>query len=228
MLKERIVSALRAGDEAAATYWNVIRDELEARLCHYCDCGTLISSQSAQCTHCKNKRLGLEARKPGWWRKHLHFRSQLGRKSDGALAREWHLCRTRVRQIREGYGIKPYDCFHGEDNGDREAYRRKWPAEVIAKLGTVPDGEIARLYGYCRDSVRKEREVRGIASFRPKRKLPPLRKEHRALLGTMTDTALAALSGLPRETITYRRRKAGIPAYIRPAAASLTARISLA
>lgn len=212
ILKQRIVTARQAGDDEAATKWSVLRDELENKLAHYCECGELIRSGGIQCGRCHTQSLCQATRKPGWWRDNLLFRGQLGKQGDTKIARRWKISRSSVWRLRKKYGIPAYDCFAGEDDGNREYLRRKWPEEVISKLGTVPDSTIENLYGYHLVLVRAERKIRKIPPFQPLTK-HPFRKRYRTLMGTMTDGALAKLANIPRRIVTYHRNKAGIPPF---------------
>lgn len=214
ILKQRLVAARAAGDSEAAVKWSNIRDELEGKLCHYCDCGELIRTEFIRCQACSSREIGLNLREPGWWRKNETFRSQLGKRSDTYLARRWKMGRSSVSYIRQKYGIPAYDCFRGEDDGDRTTQRRHWPAEVIAKLGTVLDTEITRIYGYPTRSVMRERRLRGIPAFL-KKTFHKLSRRHVGMLGQMSDVDLAARAKVPVKTVGYFRRKAGITAFNR-------------
>jgi hypothetical protein len=217
-IKERIVNAIRAGDETAASEWSVIRDELEKRLAHFCQtCGTVIRSKSRQCLSCNVQEVGRHQRKDGWWRDRPDFLNMLGKRSDAGVANVFGMHRASISSIRKRLGIRAYDCFVNDVSPDRSARRRQWPEGVIAKLGTVPDSEIEKVFGYPRYLVVAERKIRKIPPFQPQRKAPHLKKKYRELMGTMTDSELSRISGVPRESITYRRNRAGIQAFQRAA-----------
>ncbi len=92
-----------------------------------------------------------------------------------------------------------------------------WTDEMLSKLGTVPDSEIAKKYGISRRSVFNKRKELDIlpADGVPNRGTPLVNwtPELDALLGTMPDVELAEQLGVNRHVVFKRRVKLGLPRY---------------
>ena len=88
------------------------------------------------------------------------------------------------------------------------------PADVLPRLGKVPDRVLAREIGWVPSKLRRARQRLGIAPvISPIGDLPPSTV---ALLGTMSDADVARRVGLCSRTVCNARTRLGIPAYRRP------------
>jgi hypothetical protein len=88
-----------------------------------------------------------------------------------------------------------------------------------ARLGTVPDAEIARLAGVSVRTVASYRSRHGIPGYDGPRRTPPIREgggsrvdDFHALLGVVPDRVVAELAGMSLGAIRNFRIKAGIDA----------------
>ena len=94
---------------------------------------------------------------------------RLGKETDGSIARSLGLNRTSptVRRWREALGIPPLAAGGAgkrrKTDAERDALVEKKYPGLIALLGTRSDREIASQYGLTPSSVRKHRQIRGIA-----------------------------------------------------------------
>jgi hypothetical protein len=85
----------------------------------------------------------------------------------------------------------------------------RWPPEMIARLGTVPDGTIAEAMNVSRPLVQRKRAELGIPAFPcSKGEWTPRR---RALIGVLGDRSLAELVGTTVAAVAELRRKLGRP-----------------
>lgn len=102
--------------------------------------------------------------------------------------------------------------------------RVDWTPDLLAKLGTVPDSELAAEIGCERKTVSYRRECLNIpASFDRKNNSPPplmggwnkavLPASITAALGSMPDYKLAELAGVSKKAIANERRSRGILDY---------------
>lgn len=80
-----------------------------------------------------------------------------------------------------------------------------------ARLGRVPDSELAAALGVSRQLVSRARKQLGIA--RPAAPVSGVDPAADPRLGTMTDTALASLLGCSRYVVSRARIAAGLPVY---------------
>jgi hypothetical protein len=90
-----------------------------------------------------------------------------------------------------------------------------WRPALLALLGKMPDGKLARKAGVTRETVFMERRRRGIAAFQAHvRHL--WTAESIALLGTASDGDVAAALGVSPGAIFYQRQRLGIPPFVPP------------
>jgi DNA-binding CsgD family transcriptional regulator len=163
------------------------------------------------------RKHGIEKRER-WSRKVL---ARLGREFDASIARDLGLDSTSsVRKKRMSLGIP---AFRKTRRTTRPvAVKRvpvkepfRWPQKLVARLGKMPDGEIARLAGISKDGVAKERKRRRIAAFRPP--IAPVEWTPKRIrrLGTASDTAVARKLRIHSSSVRYKRQQLGIPPFHR-------------
>lgn len=150
--------------------------------------------------------------------------SQLGKQSDGALARQFKLKPRVVLQIRRARGI-PAIPRPGLTKADREA--------IILRLGVEFDLAIAREYGVAPSTIGKLRQSLGIEPIDHRtacagRALPcnakvtgPEREELLSLLGKIPDLAIARKFGLITKAVQKLRVARGIARAPRTSSAHL-------
>jgi hypothetical protein len=87
-----------------------------------------------------------------------------------------------------------------------------WTPAMLARLGTAPDGALAKEWGLTDATVRWQRRRRGIAAYgnRPKYLWTD---ETLKLLGTMSDRKVAEKLGITWIRVILTRKKHGIPAW---------------
>jgi hypothetical protein len=83
-----------------------------------------------------------------------------------------------------------------------------WTDGAIARLGTVPDKQLASELGTNTTSVFRERTKRNIAAYIPR---PNWTKDVLAMLGTVKDRIVAEKLGFDVKIISKKRRSLGIP-----------------
>lgn len=81
---------------------------------------------------------------------------------------------------------------------------------VIARLGTIPDAELAAELGIQKNEVRQQRIKRNIS---PAPRRSKWLTEWIALLGTMPDADVALKTGLSLTSVTCKRRELGIKSH---------------
>jgi hypothetical protein len=211
ILKDRIVTARNAGDVEAAAQWSQIRDALEKRLASYCECGTLIGADCGRCGQCAAARRG-ELNRKSTLAVPESFWSHLGKYSDTKLSKIYGVPRSTMCGVRKRLGIKAYDCFR---NDPKPKKRRLWAPEIISRLGTMSDAQVAATYRLCRQSVIDERKRRGIRAFdlNAEQRRVKLSPEVIALLGRIPDRHFAKRFGVSRDVARSNRRKRGIPVF---------------
>jgi len=128
----------------------------------------------------------------------------LGTISDAALSRKLGVCTGTVLKKRQTLGIP----------ASRPAKSINWTPDVIALLGKIPDGEVARIYGMNILSVHKKRVALGIRCYARKSKTWHYwTKKEIALLGKMPDTDVALRTGIKKASVAWKRGKLEIPAF---------------
>ena len=128
----------------------------------------------------------------------------LGTIPDIALASKLNLCMTTVLRKRQQLGIP----------SSRPPKTIKWTSAIIAKLGKVPDGEIARIYGMTGSTVRQKRVSRGIRCYaRTSKAWHFWTKKELALLGKMPDGEVSLRTGINKASVAWKRCKLQIPPF---------------
>jgi hypothetical protein len=84
---------------------------------------------------------------------------------------------------------------------------RRWAAEQLALLGTLPDSKVAVKIGRTLRAVQQKRERLGIPNPNPGR----WTAEEVVLLGTAPDDQVARRLGLTEPAVRQKRQKLGIP-----------------
>ena len=135
--------------------------------------------------------------------------------SSSAIERRWH------RRLSDRFDLLNASVAGAGNPG---IGRINWTPELLAKLGTVPDSELAAEIGCERKTVSYRRECLKIpASFDRKNNSPPppnggwnkatVPATIIAALGTMPDYRLAESAGVSKKVIANERRKRGILDY---------------
>lgn len=83
----------------------------------------------------------------------------------------------------------------------------QWPAERVARLGSVPDIQLAEEWGLKQNSVAVARIRRGISAFQGQKRWTA---QHVAMLGKMSDAEVAKRTGRSKWAVTAARRERGI------------------
>lgn len=144
----------------------------------------------------------------------------MSRRTKGAERRAGRLSGAREWRSAEGAPLRNPPARRPERlELPREASlnRFRWPKEILALLGTVPDRVVAEGTGLHHRTVGEERRRRGIPpsiGWRPKFEWTP---EMIALLGTMTDAEVARGLGMSKTTVCTERRLRDIPPFTPPA-----------
>jgi len=86
----------------------------------------------------------------------------------------------------------------------------RWPARLVRLLGQVTDREVARRGDIYLQTVRAERQRRGIPPLEPRRPRTRWTKAMIGLLGTAIDKDVAAELGLPVMSV-FMKRTAAVP-----------------
>lgn len=89
-----------------------------------------------------------------------------------------------------------------------------WTPELVARLGTAPDTEIAEQLGLTPSTVTRQRHRRGIEPFRTKQSGRYLwdSPENVAMLGSFTDKEIARKLGVRVASVQAARARRGIAA----------------
>lgn len=137
----------------------------------------------------------------------------LGRIPDKDLARRAGVAESTVATERQRRGIEA--CYAKRDP-------IRWTPEMIERLGTASDREVAEELRIPRGCVRLKRTVLGIPPFFPTpAHVRPLTAKwtpkNLALLGKVTDKELARRMKVSYTTVNVKRRQLGIPPYRPPA-----------
>jgi DNA-binding CsgD family transcriptional regulator len=144
--------------------------------------------------------------------------ARLGKEHDKSIARGLGVSESVVRKKRKSLGVQSFRRTRGTRR--RVAVRRvpvkakfRWPAKLVARLGKVPDGKIARLAGISKERVARERKRRGIEAFRPP--IEPVEWSQKMIrrLGTASDAAVARKLRLHSSSVRYKRQLLGIPPF---------------
>jgi len=144
--------------------------------------------------------------------------ARLGQETDRSIARRFGVSENVVRKKRKSLSIP---AFRRARRGkQRMAVKRapvkepfRWPQKLVARLGKLPDGEIARLAGISTEAVATERKRRGIKAFRPP--IEPIEWTPKMIrrLGTASDTIVAKKLGIHSSSVRYKRQLLGIPPF---------------
>ncbi|HWM94150.1 MAG TPA: hypothetical protein VN493_25560 [Thermoanaerobaculia bacterium] len=144
--------------------------------------------------------------------------ARLGREFDKDVARDLGVSENVVRKKRISLGIPSFR--RTQPTRRRVAVKRapvkgpfRWPWKLAARLGKIPDRELARLAGISTEMVAKERKRHGIAAFRPPRE--PIKWTPKMIrrLGTASDAAVARKLGIHFSSVSYKRQLLGIPSF---------------
>lgn len=179
-------------------------------------------------------RAGVEApERPGAAARLDAVRDELGRVSDGEIARRLGIARKTVVEYRKRRGIEAFapprrapETVEAEAPAPGRSSRLDQFRDIVGKL---PDREVAERAGVSTENVRMYRQRRGIpAEWRPpaespgrrgRQPLPPgeSRVERalapvRALVGVLPDAEVAVRAGVSRSAVSAFRARQGIPA----------------
>jgi hypothetical protein len=108
---------------------------------------------------------------------------------------------ARKRTKLSGYAIAKLRREHGIEPQTYDEFR--WPPEVVAQLGKVPDEELARRLGRTRYCIAQRRRALKIPSLRFS---PPWRRRELALLGKLPDQVVAQKLGRSVVAVAHKRR----------------------
>lgn len=146
------------------------------------------------------------------------FNGMLGKESDGYIARLTGCARSAVSARRRSLGISPKKQAPPSN-------KVVLPLDIRARLGSLPDYELAKEIGVCKYVIASNRRALGIPSFAvasgnngrirkgdAHRRWKPLPFEIQRLLGVLPDFEVGKLIGLSSLNIAVRRRALGIPA----------------
>lgn len=129
----------------------------------------------------------------------------LGTETDAALAERFGVSRGWIAECRYRLGIERVTLTA------EHLTRVKLPESIMAQLGTASDESLAKAAGVCGGTIKRQREILGIAPFnRANGKLPT---EALALLGTDSDTNIARRFGTSVPAVYEARKRRGIEAY---------------
>lgn len=109
-------------------------------------------------------------------------------------SRQFSVSESFVRRLRAEYGVK------GEDG------RFRWTPELLSRLGTVPDAELAAELGLVAETVGQRRRKEGVPTLVP----GWWRPEEVALLGAEPDREVAVRLGRSLHAVRGKRRLMGI------------------
>src|SRR6185295_11679146 len=143
---------------------------------------------------------------------------RLGKEPDTSIARRLGVTGSVIRKKRKSLGLP---AFRRTRRGkQRVAVKRapvkepfRWPKKLVARLGRMPDGEVARLAGISKGTVAKERKRRGIKAFRPPIEPIEWTQKMTRRLGTASDTTVAQKLGIHSSSVRYKRQLLGIPPF---------------
>lgn len=97
------------------------------------------------------------------------------------------------------------DAVSGEGVVAKGHPPRSWNTpEVVARLGKVPDAELAAELGFSVHTIRSERVRRGIHMVRRQ-------EEYDEFLGLISDAELSRLKNVSRQAVSARRARLAIP-----------------
>ncbi|AUR92327.1 GIY-YIG nuclease superfamily protein, partial [Vibrio phage 1.170.O._10N.261.52.C3] len=128
----------------------------------------------------------------------------LGTKTDRVLAEDLGYSNGTIASRRKSLGIPSY----------RESTSISW-ANVSHMWGNSTDKEIGDYLGVNSKTVFMHRKSKGITAFAISGKEDTFPQELYDLMGTMPDPKLAEMFGYHVETIGLKRRKLGIPRYVK-------------
>ncbi len=137
----------------------------------------------------------------------------LGQIPDQELARRAGVGVDTVATERQRRGIEA--CYAKRDP-------IRWTPEMIERLGTASDREVAEELRIPRSCVRRKRTLLGIPPFFPTQahvrpRTAKWTRKNLALLGKVTDKELARRMKVSYTTVNGKRRQLGIPPYRPPA-----------
>lgn len=157
------------------------------------------------------RRYGVDRRRH-WSSKVL---ARLGREFDKKIARDLDVSENVIRKKRKSLGIPAFRRTRPTQR--RVPVKRgpvkgplRWPWKLAARLGKIPDRELARLAGISVEMVAKERKRHGIAAFRPPREPIEWTPKMIRRLGTASDAAVARKLGIHFSSVSYKRQRLGI------------------
>ena len=143
------------------------------------------------------------------WRMTTERMKLLETYTDAQLARKWQVKQKLIKAHRDRARIpEPTQKIRMKTPHDT---RSTLPDEIIAKLGTMPDRELAEIAGCAFNTIWRARKERGIESH--KRVEKSVTPEAIADLGKRCDAAWAATHGHHTNYAWKLRKKHGIPAF---------------
>lgn len=142
-----------------------------------------------------------------------HILDLLGKDTDSYVARLAGVSIPTITSRRKLLGIPLYDPT-------KESYKdkilRRYPKELIDKLGTVYDSELTKDFGLSTHSVSQIRVALGIKPLQSENtKRVEIPKEAYDLMGKLSDKEIGDTFGFPIYIIRLRRDEKGIPAKAR-------------
>ena len=91
---------------------------------------------------------------------------RLGTVPDGRLAEEFGVSRQLIQTMRQKRGIpRCGKRVYKRGTSPRGGAARRWTREEVERLGTAPDGRLAREFGRTVEAVRSRRRQAGIPPF---------------------------------------------------------------